>query len=264
MGNKYMIEHIQNNPSIIVAGHRGFKFAYPENTLLAFQKALELGVDMLEFDLRLSKDKVVMVIHDETLERTTNGSGKMSDYRLAELQQLDAGGWYGKQFEGLKIPTFGELCKLLQPYPEVLLNVEIKKDVYAKETTDMAIATLNEYGYLSRCVFTSFDAEIIAYIHDTYKLKTQGFPEESMSNFVSGEGGTYSKMWAVGISMLQLSPQLVKKFQDMGLMAWGYCPDNDKQVYYALGCGVTMVTCNNPQPVMHIRRQIELQGTYQP
>jgi glycerophosphoryl diester phosphodiesterase len=252
-----MIEQLQNNTSFIVAGHRGWKSAYPENTLLAFHKALELGVDMLEFDLRFSKDHVVMVIHDETLERTTNGSGKVSDYNLAELKQMDAGGWFGNVFEGLKIPTFGELCGLLEAYSEVLLNVEIKPSADAIEVADAAIGMLEEYGYLSRCVFTSFDAEIISYIHDTYHLKTQGFPGEFMSNYVPGANGTLSKMWAVGISMKLLTPQLVNEFQDMGLLAWCYCPDNEKQVYYALGCGATLMTVNNPQPAMQIRRQIE-------
>jgi glycerophosphoryl diester phosphodiesterase len=200
-----MIEQLQNNTSLIVAGHRGWKSAYPENTLLAFQKALELGVDMLEFDLRFSKDRVVMVIHDETLERTTNGSGKVSDYTMAELKQLDAGGWFGNVFEGLKIPTFEELCQLLASYPDVLLNVEVKPSADAKEVADTAIAILEEYGYLSRCVFTCFDAEIIAYIHDTYLLKTQGFPGELMSNFIPGKNGTLSKMWAVSINMKLLT-----------------------------------------------------------
>ncbi|NHN29954.1 glycerophosphodiester phosphodiesterase family protein [Paenibacillus agricola] len=251
-----MLERLNNNRSIRVVGHRGFKAAYPENTLLAFQKSLEMGVDVLEFDLRFTKDKVIVVIHDETLERTTDGSGQVNDHTLAELKQLDAGGWFGKPFEGLQIPTFDELCELLAAYPETLLNVEIKPSIHAKEIADLTIIKLKECGYLSRCVFTCFDAEIITYIHDTYNLKTQGFPGESMSNFVAGKDGTYSKMWSVGISMKQLTPALVDEFQNMGLLVGCYSTDNEKQVYYALGCGVTLLTCNDPQPAMNIRKQM--------
>lgn len=251
-----MIEKLQNNQSLIVAAHRGWKSAYPENTLLAFQQALELGADMLEFDLRFSKDKVVMVIHDETVDRTTNGSGKVGELTMEELKQLDAGGWFGKVYEGLKIPTFEELCELLSSYPHVLLNVEIKPSPDAIEVADRAIAILESHGYLPRCVFTSFDAEVLAHMHDTYHVKTQGFPAELMFNYVSGPGGTLSKMWAVGISMKLLTPQLVKEYRELGVLPWCYCPDNEQQVYYALGCGSVMMTVNNPLPAMQIREKM--------
>jgi glycerophosphoryl diester phosphodiesterase len=249
-----MIEYLENSTSIIVAAHRGLKSDYPENTLLAFQRALESDVDMLEFDLRLSKDGVVVVIHDETVDRTTNSSGPVSEYTLAELKQMDAGAWFSTVFEGLKIPTFEELCELLIAYPKVLLNVEVKSSPNAIETTDKAVAMLKEYGFLPRCVFTCFDAEIIAYMHDTYNLKTQGFPAEIMYNFAHGANGTYSKMWAVGFSMKLLTPKIVEEFRDMGILTWCYCPDDDQQVYYALGCGATLMTCNNPRPAMQIRK----------
>ncbi|MCS7459187.1 glycerophosphodiester phosphodiesterase [Paenibacillus doosanensis] len=250
-----MIERLQSDDSLVVAAHRGLKCDYPENTLLAFQKALEAGVDMIEFDLRRSKDGKVMVIHDETVDRTTNGTGKVGDLTLAELKRLDAGGWFGPSFEGLKIPAFAELLELLRAYPEVLLNVEIKSSPDAVQTADQAVALLKEYGYLPRCVFTCFDASIIAYLHDTYGLKTQGFPQEEMRNFVPGPKGTYSKMWAVAMSMKLLSPKKVDDYRQMGLLVWSYCPDDDRQMYYSLGCGVTLVTCNNPFPAMRIRRQ---------
>jgi glycerophosphoryl diester phosphodiesterase len=253
-----MIEKLQNNQSLIVAAHRGWKSAYPENTLLAFQQALELGADMLEFDLRFSKDKVVMVIHDETVDRTTNGTGKVGELTMEELKQLDAGGWFGKVYEGLKIPTLEELCELLSSYPDVLLNVEIKPSPDAIEVADTAIAILESHGYLPRCVFTSFDAEVLAHMHDTYRVKTQGFPGELMSHYVPGPEGTLSKMWAVGISMKLLNPQIVKEYQDLGVLPWCYCPDHEQQVHYALGCGTLMMTVNDPLPAMQVRKKMNL------
>ncbi|PQP86093.1 glycerophosphodiester phosphodiesterase family protein, partial [Paenibacillus sp. AR247] len=93
-----MLEHLQQLQSIVVSGHRGWKSAYPENTLLSFQQALDLGVDMLELDLRMTRDDVVVVIHDAAVDRTTDGSGPVGDYTLEELKRLDAGGWFGKVF----------------------------------------------------------------------------------------------------------------------------------------------------------------------
>ncbi|WP_062051636.1 glycerophosphodiester phosphodiesterase family protein [Bacillus sp. JCM 19034] len=250
-----MIENLYTNTSISIAAHRGYKSAYPENTLLAFKEAMDQGADMIEFDLRMSKDKHVMIIHDETLDRTTNGSGEISNYMLAELKELDAGSWFAPPFEGLKIPTLIELCDLLKSYPNVYLNVEVKKSVHAKEVVDKTVELLKSYNYLSRCVFTCFDADIIAYMYETYNLKTQGFLEEVMENFEKGSNGTYSKMWAIGISMDLLTPSVVKKCKEIGLRVGCYCPDNYKQVYYALGCDVSLFTCNNLKPAMSVRRQ---------
>ncbi|WP_042462069.1 glycerophosphodiester phosphodiesterase family protein [Neobacillus dielmonensis] len=256
-----MIERLQNDPAIIVAGHRGYKSMYPENTLLGFQKAIEAGVDMLEFDLRFSKDKVLMVIHDATIDRTTNGSGKISDYTVKELKEFDASDVF-TGFGHQEIPTLAEFCELLEAYPDLLLNVEVKPSEDAIEVADQAISMLKDYGFLPRCVFTSFDANVVAHIHDTYGLKTQGFPGEVMFHFVPGENGTYSKMWAVGISMKLLTPERVKEFRDLGILVWCYCPDDEHQVQYGLECGAKLMTCNNPVPALSIlKKQAEGQRT---
>ncbi|RED66367.1 glycerophosphodiester phosphodiesterase family protein [Cohnella lupini] len=245
-----MIETLALGSAVIVAGHRGYKSEYPENTILAFEKALELGVDMIEFDLRLSKDGFVVIIHDETVNRTTNGTGEVSSFSLAELKQLDAGGWFNERFAGLPIPTLEELCELLERYPHVLLNVEIKPSIHSEEVADKAVALLETKELLDRCVFTSFDANLTAYLHRTYGVRMQGFPEQEMHNFKQGPEGTYSQMWAIGIHMPLLTPEAVERYKTMGLLPWCYCPDNAEQVEYALGCGVTLMTCNDPVPAM--------------
>ena len=150
-----MIQRLAESEAIIIAGHRGYKSAYPENTLLAFQEALKLGVDMLEFDLRMTKDGAVVVIHDETVNRTTNGKGPIHDFTLQEMKCLDAGSWLGAAFEGIKLPTLEELCEFLRSYPDVLLNVEIKRHPLAKDTADAAIAMLE----LGQCVKRGFVEE---------------------------------------------------------------------------------------------------------
>src|SRR5690606_19348150 len=100
------------------------------------------------------------------------------------------------------------------------------------------------------CVFTSFDANIVAYLNDQYHVKIQGFPGDKMYNYIPGENGTISKLWAIGISMDRLNPEIVKEYQDAGKLAWCYCPDNAEEVQYALDCGVTLMTCNNPLPAL--------------
>lgn len=245
-----MLKRLENKAEVIVAGHRGMKALYPENTLLSFQKALDQKVDMLEIDLNLTKDKQVVVIHDNTLDRTSNGTGLVHDYTLEEIKALDAGKWFADEFAGLKIPTFREFCDLVAPYKELLLNVEIKEKTH--ETVDLAMQMLREYVLMERCVFTCFDAEIISYMHDRYGVRTQGFPHFLMQNFVEGEQGTYSKMYAVGIAMKYLTKELVQEFEARGILPWSYCPDTDEQVLQSIDCGVGLVTVNNPEPALRI------------
>lgn len=117
---------------IVALAHRGFRGEYPENTMLAFEKAAELPIDGLEMDIHSSKDGVLVVHHDKTLERTTNGHGRLQDYTLAELKQLDAGYNFTKdngqtypfRGQGVTIPTLEEI---FVRFPEMWINVDIKQ-----------------------------------------------------------------------------------------------------------------------------------------
>ncbi|WP_083486020.1 glycerophosphodiester phosphodiesterase [Alicyclobacillus ferrooxydans] len=110
-----------------VFGHRGWSARYPENTMAAFISALEIGVDGIEFDVHLTKDGEIVVIHDANLERTTNGHGCVEDYTLTELRQLDAGSWFHESFRGQVIPTLDEVLELVRLHIRpVKMNIELK------------------------------------------------------------------------------------------------------------------------------------------
>ena len=98
----------QSKNNIYVAAHRGWSEKYPENTMLAFRAAAELGVDQIELDVRCTADGELVVIHDATVDRTTNGHGAVADMTLSELRALDAGSWKGEEFAGANIPTLDE------------------------------------------------------------------------------------------------------------------------------------------------------------
>lgn len=131
---KVVLRELYRDPrKVVITAHRGFSGRYPENTLLAFGKAVELGVDMIEFDLRGSKDGVPIVLHDVTLDRTTTGTGRPEDYTLSALKQLNASCWMGAHNEGYRtasgaypgvtIPTFEEVLKAV---PETVgLNIQV-------------------------------------------------------------------------------------------------------------------------------------------
>lgn len=101
----------------VLIAHRGLEDTLPENTLESFQAAFELGMGV-EFDLAMTSDNQLVVIHDDTVDRTTNGTGRVTQMPLAELRELDAGSWKGEQFAGAKIPTFDELLDLTVEHAE--------------------------------------------------------------------------------------------------------------------------------------------------
>lgn len=110
-----------------IFGHRGWSAAYPENTIAAFLGAIEVGVDGIEFDVHRTRDGEIVVIHDETVDRTTDGFGHVEEYTLAEIQQLDAGGWFSPEWAGQRIPALQDVLDLVLATPRpVEMNIEIK------------------------------------------------------------------------------------------------------------------------------------------
>jgi glycerophosphoryl diester phosphodiesterase len=108
-----------------VIGHRGAAASAPENTLAGLRKARELGARWVEFDVMLTADGVPVLIHDETLRRTTSGRGRVSERTLAEIRTLDAGAWFAPEFRGERVPTLDEAVALLLELG-LYANVEIK------------------------------------------------------------------------------------------------------------------------------------------
>lgn len=137
-----------------VIAHRGFSAVAPENTLAAVRAAIEVGADMAEIDVTLSADGHVVVIHDETLDRTTDGRGEVADFRLAELKTLDAGAWFGPRFTGERIPTLDEV--LAEVRGRILLNVEIKSEAVGRGIVDEVAAAVQVRRMSDRVIVSSF------------------------------------------------------------------------------------------------------------
>jgi glycerophosphoryl diester phosphodiesterase len=112
----------------MIMGHRGAAALEPENTLLSIARAMEIGIDAVEIDVRLSKDKEIVVIHDSTVERTTNGTGPVSSYALKEIKKLDAG-------KGEKIPTLDEVVDLIGN--KVRLVIELKEEGTERKVVEL-------------------------------------------------------------------------------------------------------------------------------
>jgi glycerophosphoryl diester phosphodiesterase len=142
-----------------VIAHRGASGYAPENTLAAFQRAVELGAGFIETDLHLTRDARFVVIHDDTLERTTGGHGAVHDFTLAELRELDAGTWFDRQFSGERIPTIEDVLAFSQKY-DVIFYLDAKYNAAWGMHHSLAGA-LRDYQNTARTVVLSFDPSVL-------------------------------------------------------------------------------------------------------
>jgi len=148
------------NPWLIA--HRGASSHAPENTIAAFERAVQLGAGFIETDLQLTRDGRFVAIHDSVLDRTTNGRGAVHDFTLAELKKLDAGRWFDRQFAGEQIPTLEEVLDFGRKH-DVVFYLEVKYDSAWGMHRALA-AALQEPQNVSRTIVISFDPGTLASI----------------------------------------------------------------------------------------------------
>lgn len=240
-----------NTNELKVAAHRGYSAHYPENTLLAFYEGIQAGAHMLELDLRLSSDGQIVIFHDELLKRTAQVDRPLSEFTVEQLKKLEVGSFLDVRFEGLKIPTFAEFCLFITPYEHILLNIEIKPASSSIEVADKAIEMLKNYDLMERCVFTSFDANVLHHVIDHYQVKTQGFTTEQLKNC---DDSIYEKLYAVALRMDEINTVNVQKYRSKGLEVWAYCADTEEQVQLAIDHQISLITCNELTHVLPVNK----------
>ena len=142
-----------------IFAHRGSKGTHPENTLASFKEAVRVGSDGIELDVHLTKDGHLVVIHDETVDRTTNGTGEIRSLTLAEIKELDAGSWFHNKYAGEKIPTLEEVLLLLTELGfNGQLNIELKTDVIQyKGLVEKCLALQSAKDWPFAIVYSSFN-----------------------------------------------------------------------------------------------------------
>ena len=267
---------------IMMAAHRGDKDCRPENTLPAFRHAIELGSDGIETDIHQTKDGVLVMMHDHDVDRTTNGSGRVCEMTLSEIRKLDAGIKKGEAYRGTLVPTFDEFLDLTEPYPDLLLNLEIKDypgvegDV-CYSTADKVIEAVERRGMGDRIMFNCFSWQVLKYVHEKYgdRYPLHGFyPPFLMQNPAEN---VYPYLTYVCLFNCVLTPD--------GRADWSprktreLCsPEQFDEVKNKLGCepcvcfakdtpelmkaavdlGATMFTCNNPERAIAILKDLGL------
>ena len=258
----------ESEKNIYVAAHRGWCSVYPENTMAAFRAALEIGVDQIETDIRISKDGELVLIHDSTVDRTTDGSGKVCDMTLAQLQALDAGCKKDAAFAGERIPLFRDLMELVKDHPTVTLDLELKEyplpgwEDVSYDVCDRVLRMVEEYGFGDRIVINTFNGKLHEYINKTYGNKYRQHVYYPLSHMGVLERNPYE--YAFCCCMFRAQPSELnmatkEEFLQMaafGVEPWaGACVADEKGVDLAIECGARLITCNNPDVILDLLRQ---------
>jgi glycerophosphoryl diester phosphodiesterase len=237
---------------IVRVAHRGASGLFPENTLLAYRKAIEFGVDYVEMDMHLTKDREIIAIHDETLDRTTNGTGFVWDKTLAELRQLDAG-------QGERIPTLNEIIDLVRP-TAVRLLVELKYEVqrdypdkYLKEglaTTEAIIKFLDRAGFVDRAILTSFSPILLQRakeLEPRFPLSIDPFPQDgSLTPKQVMEQVLPSRANNVAYYYSACDQAFIDECRLRAITAWAWDPDDPTEMRRLIRLGVHGIETNRP------------------
>ncbi len=231
---------------IQIIAHRGFPTAAPENTLASFRRAIELKPDMAECDARRTKDGELIVIHDPTVDRTTNGSGKVADMTLDELRRLDAGSWFAPEFTGESIPTLDEALGLFRDTGTGLI-VEIKE----VGTEDEVVAAIYEHGMHDQAMICSFHYGVglrLSTIAPDIPFSAIIAPKEPVSDdqavvIVEEAAAVNSSMLAVQYKAF--TPALVRAAHAANMHIHPWNVDDEAEMRRLAGMGIDAISSND-------------------
>jgi glycerophosphoryl diester phosphodiesterase len=230
--------------SIVRVAHRGASSHYPENTLLAFRQAIDQGVDALEIDVHRTADDELVVMHDPTLERTTNGHGNIRDRSLREIRQLNAG-------QGERVPLLTEVIQLARD-SQIRLCVEIKGST---ETEELAVAeaiirTLEATDFLSQVIVTSFSSRALirakAISNEVSTMLDPSPQDGSLTPRQICEQALRAGANCLSYDFRFLTIAIVRECELTGLALWPWDPDKLDDLREVVRLGVPGIMTNRP------------------
>ena len=249
----------KTNNKILIAGHRGNPAEFPENTMESFRSAVELGVDMIETDIHLTKDNVLVLMHDDDVKRTTDGEGLISEKTYEELKKLNA----GTKEQPASVPTLREFLEYSAAKPNLLLNLEIKVYLNADGpervayTVDETVNMCEELGLGNRIMFNSFDAYVLEYTYKTYgrKYLLHGFYPYSIMGNVKldpAEYLDYACYWADGEEAKKRCEELLA----LGIEPCTGSKTSESAFIEAASFGCSLFTVNDPKTALEWRKRL--------
>ena len=240
-----------------IVGHRGTMTYAPENTMSAFKRGQELGADLLECDVHLSKDQKCIVMHDEGVERTTNGHGLIQELTSSMLKKLDAGSWFSKQFKGEKILTLDELLKWIVPQKSksqlpLGLVIEIKNEPIRylgieKKIIDIVL----KFKMQDRVILIAFDHGVIKRAKYYHKNIAGGILySRNLENPI--ERARQVQADAIFPRRNLLSRELVQKAHQNKLSIGTWTVDEIQEMKQILKYPIDTMTSNMPERIIRL------------
>ncbi|MGB4776998.1 glycerophosphodiester phosphodiesterase [Microbacterium sp.] len=236
-----------------IAAHRGGSSMAPENTLPAVRAALVSGFGYVEVDLSLTADGVAVLMHDRTVNRTTDGEGSLASLTLAAVRTLDAGGWYSAAFAGTPVPTASEFLDVLaQLDGRAILDL---KGVWTPEAADDLVGELAARGLERRVAVASFDARALAYVQARSDVIPRLLILKTLpTDIVPAALAVGARGVVVGRGALQARPEVVDELHEAGLRVVAYTLNSDRQWDAATSLGVDGIVTDDPGLLDHWQR----------
>lgn len=228
-----------------IAGHRGDRSVAPENTMAAFEGAIAGSMIFVETDVRLSADGVPVLIHDETVDRTTNGTGRVADLTLAQLAGLDAGSWYDATHGDARIPTLDQFLALLADSRKKAL-IELK-GVWTAEAAAVVDALITERGVRSRVVLASFEHETLEALQvSAGELPRVLISRDLPADPIAEANGFGAIALVTNPTALEKDPTVVDRMHAAGLGVLLYTLNKKQSWSDALDLGVDGIITDKP------------------
>jgi glycerophosphoryl diester phosphodiesterase len=228
---------------MLTIAHRGASALYPENTLRAFIAAADLGADMCEFDVRMTRDNEVVVIHDATVNRTTDGRGRVAAMSATAVKRLDAGVRFGAKFRGERIPTLAEVAEALRG--RCGMDVELK----ARGREARVCEVLRGCGAIESAIVSSFDwdqLKIVAQQEPGLRLTLLG--EKAPAALLEAAAAMHA--FAIAPRFDLADAALCAEAHRRGLAVYVWTVDDTPAMRRLIAAGVDGIMTNNPQ---HLR-----------
>jgi glycerophosphoryl diester phosphodiesterase len=238
--------------------HRGFSSRYPENTLVAFQAAFDLGCEWVECDIRRTTDGRYAVIHDATVDRTTDGRGRIDELSWVQVRALDAGGWKGPEFAGERIPSLEELLDLAGetgPAPrQIVIELKMPSD-YVGEVVEI----VRRHDAFDRTVASAFEWDtILALRRKAPDWRTTWLDGADDCSLMAGVARcAVAGVTTYGPKAAVVSPELAAAAHDAGLLlrCWGLGDDEGPLLEKVVDTGADGATTNYPDALMAILKR---------